>query len=417
MARITRGNSALLQETGFDVNALLAPEQALTLYFAHAKLRAPQTEFVPLEHAFGRVLAQQIDSDAAYPAAPRSAMDGFALRSSDTPGRLQVAGEIRMGHTWTSPVPAKGAVRIPTGGVVPAETDAVVPIEDVRIDGTGIEVADTVPPADCITPAGSDMRAGEPVLERGRRIAGPELGVLATLGVVSVPVFRRPVVAVLSSGDELVDAARTPGPGQIRDSNRWALSGTLQALGAAVRHVPTAPDDPARLEGILREAVATADAVILTGGSSVGERDFTPRIVDELGEPGVIVHGLRVKPGKPTVLASVDGKPVIGLPGNPTSSLMILEAVAAPIVASLVGASHKPAWLQARLATPYSKRPGWTWFVPVRLDETGAQLLAHPLEMRSSWVSLLSRASGFMILDETIENLSAGTDVRVTRFI
>ncbi len=415
--RITRGNSALLQGTGFDVNALLAPEQALTLYFARAGLRAPQAEFVPLEHAFGRVLAQQIDADADYPASPRSAMDGFAIRSSEAPGRLEVLGEVRMGHAWPQPFPRKSAVRIPTGGVVPPQADAVVPIEDVRIDGAFIEIANSVPGGGSITPAASDMRAGEAVLERGRRIAGPELGVLATLGVTAVPVYRRPVIAVLSSGDELIDADQSPGPGQIRDSNRWALAGTLQALGAAVRHVPTAPDDPRRLESILREAVATADAVVLTGGSSVGERDFTPRIVDELGAPGVIVHGLRVKPGKPTVLACADGKPVIGLPGNPTSALMILEAVAAPIIGWLTGAPRKADWVQARLAEAYSKRPGWTWFVPVRLDETGAQPAAYPLEMRSSRVSLLARASGFMILDEAVETLPAGTNVRVTRFI
>jgi molybdenum cofactor synthesis domain-containing protein len=398
---------------GFQADALLAPEQALTLYFTHAQLRSPQTEYVALEHALRRVLAEPIVSDAAYPAAPRSAMDGFAVRSSDTPGRLRVEGEVRMGRAWSGALGERAALRIPTGGVVPAGADAVVPIEDVRLDGDSVEIAQ-VPPGDCITPSASDMRAGETLLEPGRRIGGAELGVLATLGIASVAVWRRPTVGVISSGDELVEVTAQPTPAQVRDSNRWAVAGTLEALGASVRHLPTAPDDPARLEAILREAVATCDAVVLTGGSSVGDRDFTVRIVGQLGAPGVIVHGLRVKPGKPTVLASVGGKPVIGLPGNPASALVILQAVAAPIIASLTGRAAVSAVETARLGADVRKRPGWTWFVPVKVDEAA---VAYPLELRSSSVSLLARASGFLILDETVESIPAGAPVRVTRFL
>lgn len=370
-----------------------------------------------MEHALRRVLAESIVSDAAYPAAPRSAMDGFAVRSSQTPGRLTVAGEIRMGHAWSAALPECGALRIPTGGVLPDGADAVVPIEDVRLNGDAVEIAAAVPAGDCVNPAASDMRAGETLLEPGRCIGGAELGVLATLGIGSVAVYRRPVVAVISSGDELVPVDAQPTIAQVRDSNRWAVAGTLEALGAAVRHLPTAPDDPARLEALLREAVATCDAVVLTGGSSVGERDFTPRIIGQLGKPGVIVHGLRVKPGKPTVLASVGGKPVIGLPGNPASALMILEAVAAPIIAWLSGRRVAPVRQPAALGSPVRKRPGWTWFVPVRLDEAEATPVAYPLELRSSSVSLLARASGFLTLDEEIESAAAGSPVEVTRFL
>lgn len=402
---------------GFQTDALLAPEQAITLYFAHAQLRGPQKEYVVLEHALRRVLAESIVSEGSYPAAARSAMDGFALRSADTPGRLTIAGEIRMGSAWSGALEERTALRIPTGGVVPDGADAVVPIEDVRLNGQTLEVDAPVPRGDCVTPAGSDMRAGETLLEPGRCIGGAELGVLATLGIASVAVYRRPLVAVISSGDELVEIGAQPSVAQVRDSNRWAVAGTLEALGAAVRHLPTAPDDPVRLEALLREAVATCDAVVLTGGSSVGERDFTPRIIAQLGKPGVIVHGLRVKPGKPTVLASIGGKPVIGLPGNPASALMILEAVAAPIISWLSGRRLRAAVQQARLDAPVRKRPGWTWFVPVRVDEAAGACVAYPLELRSSSVSLLARASGFLVLDETIESVPAGAPVAVTRFL
>lgn len=401
---------------GFQVDALLAPEQALTRYFERAQLRAPKTEYVSLDRAFGRILASPIAADAAYPLAARSAMDGFALRSAETPGHFQVSGEISMGREWGRPLPEHAAVRIPTGGVVPAGADTVVPVEDVRATGEGIEVPARIESGDCITPAGSDMRAGELLLQPGRRIGGPELALCATLGVMAVPVFKKPLFAVISSGDELVDPASVPSAAQVRDSNRWGVAATLEALGAGARHAPTAPDEPGRLEALLREALATADGVFLTGGSSVGERDLTPRIIERLGRPGVIVHGLRVKPGKPTVLASIDGKPVIGLPGNPASALMILEAVAQPVVRALCGGGGHTATVQARLAQAYRKRPGWTWFVPVRLEHTAAGALAHPLEMRSSSVSLMARASGFLQLDEQIEALPAGTQVEMRRF-
>lgn len=389
----------------------------MTLYFAHAPLRAPQTEYVQLEHALRRVLAEAIVSDAAFPAAPRSAMDGFAVRSADTPGRLTVTGEIRMGHLWSSAMAPRSAVRIPTGGVVPEGADAVIPIEDVRLEGEAVEIGQRVPPGDCVTPSGVDIRAGETLLRPGRTIGGAELGVLATLGIASVAVYRRPVIGVISSGDELVEIAAQPTAAQVRDSNRWAIAGTLEALGASVRHLPTAPDDPARLDALLREAIATCDGVVLTGGSSVGDRDFTPRVIGQLGAPGVIVHGLRVRPGKPTVFAFAQSKPVIGLPGNPTSALIILEAVAAPIVTALSGRSVRPARVQARLAAEVRKRPGWTWYVPARLDEADGVPVAYPLELRSSSVSLLARASGFLTLDETIESVPAGAPVTVTRFL
>jgi molybdenum cofactor synthesis domain-containing protein len=397
---------------GFNVDSLLAPAQALAAYFSRAQLRSPQIEVLPLENAFGRVLAQRICADAAYPVAPRSAMDGFAVRAAETPGRLRIVGEIRMGHAFDGSLTENSAVRIPTGGVLPAGANAVVPIEDARVDGSFVEIHARIPADDCVNAPGSDMLPGEELLEPGRRIGGAELGLLATLGFVAVQVFRRPVIGVLSSGDELVEASAQPTAAQVRDSNRWAVAGALQALGASIRHFPTAPDEPSRLEALLKEAVATCDGVALTGGSSVGERDLTPQIVDRLGKPGVLIHGLKVKPGKPTVLACVDGKPVIGLPGNPASALMIMEAVAAPIIAALTGAALRSDTVPAQLAAPLSRHRGWTWYVPVRLEG----MLAHPLQIRSGSASLLARASGFTALDESIESLPSGAPVQVTRF-
>ncbi|HET7814453.1 MAG TPA: gephyrin-like molybdotransferase Glp [Candidatus Baltobacteraceae bacterium] len=401
---------------GFQADALLEPQEALERYLAAAQLTPPQIEIVQLQHAAGRILAQDAAADRMYPAAPRSAMDGFAVRSADLPGRLRIAGEIRMGSVWDGALASGTAVRIPTGGMLPAGADTVVPIEDAA----GLTESDVTLPAapagDAVTPAGSDMQAGETILRAGTTIGPAAAGLLATLGFSEVRVFRRPVVGVLSSGDELVEAGKPLGPGQIYDSNRYGIAAALQRMGAEPRHLATTVDDASALEAALRKALEVCDAVVLTGGSSVGERDVTPEVAARLGEPGVIVHGLRVKPGKPTVLAAAGGKPVIGLPGNPGSALTILEMVVRPVFEALAGrAPRPPAGLHAELQSPLRKRKGWTWYVPARLDEAVSPAKAYPLELRSSSSSLLARADVLIVLGEEVESLPAGATVRVRR--
>ena len=400
----------------FHVENLLSPADALATFFARVALAEPRIERVALEAARGRVLARDVVADDDYPNAPRSAMDGFAVASADLPGALPCVGEISMGAAWPHALQRATVLRIPTGGVVPEGADAVVPIEDAVLRGDVVQFASAARPGDNVNPRAGDMRRGEPVLRAGRRIDAPVAGVLATLGATEVEVFRRPDIAVFSSGDELVEPGRVPAPGEIRDSNRYAVAAALEAMGAQPRHVPTIADRPGVLEGALRGALATCDAAIVTGGSSVGERDLTPGAIAALGEPGVIVHGLRVKPGKPTVLAAIGAKPVIGLPGNPTSALMILEAVAAPIVAALTGAAERPAVTEATLSETARSRIGWTWYVPVALKHEARGLVAQPLPLRSSAVSLTARADGYITLGESEDELEAGTRVTVWRF-
>ena len=287
----------------------------------------------------------------------------------------------------------------------------------MRVDGSRIVVETAVAPGENVSPRAGDMRRGERIMEPGQWLAGPQIGVLATVGAVEVPVYRRPTIAMISTGDELVPPAAQPRPGQVRDSNRYAVAATLRMMGAAVRHYPTVSDEPGALEAALKAALADCDAIVLTGGSSVGERDRTPEAVASLGAPGVIVHGLRVKPGKPTVLAAAGGKPVIGLPGNPTSALMILEAVAAPVIAALTGAEVPRAFLTARLGTEARGRPGWTWYVPVALQNDGGTPVAHPLPLRSSSVSLPARAGGYIVVEGHGAELPAGMLVTVFRFL
>lgn len=398
---------------GFNPADLLPPQQAVIAFLARVALLQPESEMVPLAQSFGRILATGVCADRAYPAVARSTMDGFAFRAADSPGTLEVCGTVLMGHIWEGELSAGQAVQIPTGGAVPHGADTVVPVEQTVVGGGRVTIKEAVRPRDCITYPGEDMRAGELLLGAGRRIGAPEAAVLATLGLAEVPVYRRPRIGVLSSGDELVGVGDPAGPAQVRDSNRYAVAASLAASGAQTVAYPTAADEPGALEAALRTALPECDAVFITGGSSVGERDHTPRAIAALGEPGVIVHGLRVKPGKPTVLAAIGSKPVIGLPGNPTSALMILEAVMDPVVRALTGKARKPLFVDAVLEETLTGRAGWTWYVPVCLRDDGERYHARPLPIRSSSASLPARADGFVTMEEAVAEITCGATVRV----
>ena len=405
---------ALVPGTTFEPERLHAPSDAVAAYLAAVGPAPRGTEFVPLADAFGRILASAVVADAAYPADDRSTMDGFAVRSADGAAPRRIAGTIRMGCAPPGPVGAGEAMRIPTGGVLPEGADAVVPIEDA-VEREG-ELTPAAAPAarEYLTPRGDDMRAGDRVLEPGRRIGAAELSVLATLGRTAVEVYVRPRVAVVSTGDELVDAAQAPDTGQVRDSNRWAIAGGLLALGCEVVHLPRARDEVDEIRGRIAEGLRVADAVVLTGGSSVGARDHVPVAIDGLGSPGVVVHGLLVKPGKPTVLAAIGTQPVIGLPGNPTSALTILDAIASDIVRALTGERNvRRAAVKAVAAEPFRGRAGWTWYVPA-IIEGGS---ARPLILRSSHTSLLARADGYVIVGPEPAAIEAGQPVSVVRYL
>ncbi|HTU81376.1 MAG TPA: molybdopterin molybdotransferase MoeA [Candidatus Acidoferrales bacterium] len=397
---------------------LLAPQQALVAYFARVAVTRPAIERVALESAAGRVLAEAIAADGDYPAVRRSAMDGFALDSRAAPATFEIAGEVRMGRAGADRVEAGKAMRVPTGGAVPEGADAVVPIEDAVVTGTAVTVRERIDTGENVIPAGADMRRGEPLLPAGLRLGARHLGLLATVGLASVNVYRRPVVAVISSGDELVAVDAPLRPGEVRDSNRYVVAASLEAMGAQARHYPTLVDEDEAFRAALTSALDECDAVVLTGGSSVGDRDRLPAAVAAVGAPGVVVHGLRVKPGKPTLLGARGGKPVIGLPGNPSSALMMLEAVGAPVVASLTGENFAPVPpVTARLAEAVRGRQGWTWYVPVALRNEAGTLVAQPLALRSFSVSLTVRAGGYVVIGERDVERPADSSVAVHRFL
>jgi molybdenum cofactor synthesis domain-containing protein len=413
---IMQSANPVLPPRQFAAETLPAPRQAIEVYLSRVAIGPTGIEQVALADALGRILATSIAADADYPAAPRSTMDGFALQSKATPGTFHIAGDVAMGERAALLMESRSAVRIPTGGILPHDADAVVPFEEARIDGDTVTIDEPVLPGANVSEPGSDMRRGELILAAPRRIRAAEIGVLASLGATRVEVYRRPTIAVLSSGDELVEPSAVPSVGEVRDSNRYVIAASLQAMGAIPQHYPTLRDESGEFETALGRALAQCDAVTVTGGSSVGHRDRLPDAVTAIATPGIVVHGLRVKPGKPTLLGAHGTKPILGLPGNPTSALMMLEAVVSPIVAALCGAPLAPSTVAARLATPARSREGWTWYIPVRLENDGDVPAAHPLPLRSFSVSLTARADGFIVMNERDDDWPAGTGVTVHRF-
>lgn len=397
----------------FDAELLRSPDEAIAAYLAAVAPAPLGVETVPLEAAFGRILAGEARADAAYPGDDRSTMDGYAVRSADGAEPRRVVGTIRMGAAPPRALGPGEAMRIPTGGVLPAGADAVLPVEDAEERDEQV-VARTVPaPRAYLTPRGEDMQPGDLVLRAGRRIAAAELSVLATLGAAEVAVFRRPRIAIVSTGDELVDVAERPGTGQVRDSNRWAIAGGLAALGCIPVHLPRAHDEVEAIEAGIVAGLAAADAVFLTGGSSVGARDHVPAAIDRLGAPGVVVHGLKVKPGKPTVFAAIGRQPVIGLPGNPTSALTILDAIASRIVRALTGeVGAVRATVVTIAAEAFEGWPGWTWYIPAVLTPEGAR----PLALRSAHTSLLARADGYVVVGPEPARIAPGEPATVVRY-
>ncbi|GAC1576791.1 MAG: molybdopterin-binding protein [Candidatus Elarobacter sp.] len=404
---------ALRPGATFETERLSAPGDAVAAYLAAVRPRPRGTEAVALADAFGRVLAHDAVARTHYPADDRSTMDGFAVRSSDGAAPRAIVATIRMGHAPPGPLHPGEAMRIPTGGVLPPGADAVLPVEDA--DEAGETIVPHAAPAahDYFTPRGQAMAPGDLVVRAGRRIAAPELSVLATLGQTAVEVFLRPRVAIVSTGDELVDASSRPGTGQVRDSNRWAIAGGLLAEGCEVVHLPRAQDEVEAIAAKIADGLAVADAVVLTGGSSVGARDHVPAAIALLGAPGVVVHGLKVKPGKPTVFAAIGDKPVIGLPGNPTSALTILDAIASEIFRALAGRTRaERTTVAATAGAAFAGRAGWTWYVPAVLEGSHVR----PLELRSSHTSLLARADGYVVVGPERIRIEAGESVTLVRY-
>jgi molybdopterin molybdotransferase len=383
----------------------------------------PGEEAVPLADALGRVPARPVGSPSALPGFARSTVDGYAVRAADTygaseglPAYLEVVGGVVMGRAPEVAVAPGTAATMPTGGVLPDGADAVVMVEHTQETMPGsVEVTRPVAPGDGTVRADEDVAEGSVLVPDGRPVRPQDLGLLAAAGVTSVPVRARPVVAVLSTGDEVVppDTAVLD-PGQVRDATSAALAGLVREAGGEPRPLGIVADDEERLEAALRSATGSADLVVVSAGSSVGARDETATVVSRLGSPGLLCHGIAVRPGKPTLLAVCDGVPVLGLPGNPLSALVVFRLLGVPLVRRLAGIT-RPApdrTVRARLRRPVASAAGRLDVVQVRLDD-GPEVGAHPVLGASALLSVLTRADGYLLVPEDATGLDPGTEVDV----
>jgi molybdopterin molybdotransferase len=386
----------------------------------------PETEVVPVAEALGRVTVEEIASPMDLPAFPRSNMDGFSVRAEDTfgateglPAYLKVAGEVPMGQATDLRLNPGEAAKAHTGGMLAAGADAVVIVEHTQpVDATTIEVLRPVAPGENVIQVGEDIRKGQALLRAGHRLRAQDLGGLAAVGITSVRVRRRPRVTIVSSGDEVVPPDREPGPGQVRDINTYTISALVREAGAVPVSLGIAPDREEALRALAERAVTEGDLTVFSAGSSVSVRDITAKVIDGLGRPGVLVHGLSIKPGKPTILALVEGKPVVGLPGNPVSAVIIAGLFVLPAIAALLGLREPPrrAEVTAVLGKNVNSIPGREDYVPVRLTTKDGVLTAEPVFGKSNLITTLVRAEGLVRVPADASGIPAGERVAVRLF-
>ncbi len=321
-----------------------------------------RTETLPTMDALDRILAQDLHSAQDLPTFARSTVDGYAVAAADTygaspglPAFLDVVGEVPMGQAAAVSVGVGQAVLVHTGGMIPEGASAVVMVENTqRVDEASIEVMKPVAEGENVIQIGEDIGIGDLVLGSGHLLRPQDLGGLLALGITQVSVAVPPKVAILSTGDEVVPPDRTPGPGQVRDINSYTLAALVRRAGGEPLLGGIIPDNRAALEAAVAQAAAHADVVVLSAGSSVSYRDMSAEVIDGLGRPGVLVHGVSVRPGKPSILAVCDGVPVFGLPGNPVSAMVIFDLFVTPTLRLLLGASA-PAQQQIQ---PICRSPG-----------------------------------------------------------
>jgi putative molybdopterin biosynthesis protein len=406
---------------------VLDRDEAERRFRAALDTRPRGVERVRLEEALGRVLAADVQSPVDVPSFDRSNVDGYAVVAEDTFGaseevpRLVHLGpeEIHTGVVPSARVRPGTALSIATGGMMPRGADAVVMVEHADVHGGELRIARAVSAGSGVSFAGTDITAGETVLRAGVRLTSRDTGVLAAIGVADVEVWRRPIVAILSTGDEIIPPGQPMSPARVYDSNAQVLADAVRELGGVPRRLGITPDEPAALRARLQEALATADVVLLSGGTSKGAGDVSYRVVAELSDPGIVAHGVALKPGKPICLASTAGRPVVVLPGFPTSAIFTFHEFVAPVIRLLAGrgAEESPS-VAARLAVKVNSEIGRTEYLLVGLVDSGragdgTALVAYPMGQGSGSVTTFSRADGFATIGRHDEIVEAGSTIEV----
>lgn len=405
---------------------ILSREDALARFEAALFPRELPSERRTLAGSLGCALAEDIVALIDVPPFDRSNVDGFAVRSADlasageaAPVRLKLNDEvIACGVAPARPVLSGTATSIATGGPVPRGADAIVMVEHTQPGGAGaIEVRRAASPGQFISYAGSDIARGEALLRAGTLIGSREIGMLAACGIAEVSVVRRPRVAVISTGDELVQPGRPLRPAAIYDTNGAIVAAAIAENGGDGKFLGAIADDEAQLEAAMRKALAESDMLVLSGGTSKGAGDVSHRIIGKLGKPGIIAHGVALKPGKPLCLAVCDGKPVIILPGFPTSAMFTFHDMIVPVLRRMAGLPPRSdAKVAAKIPVRIASELGRTEFVMVSLVEGDTGLIAYPTGKGSGAITSFAQADGFLKIDALADQMPAGAECEVTLF-
>ena len=387
--------------------------------------KTPKTETIPAARAAGRVIAQAPLAPTNLPEFIRSTMDGYAVRAEDTfgasqslPAYLALTLAVQMGTEPTHTLQTGQASAIHTGGMLPDGANAVVMIERTQsVDDDEIEVLAPVAPGENLVQVGEDVQQGAPILPTGHRIRPQDLGGLLAVGITEVEVVTAPRIAIMGSGDEIIPPEQTPQYGQIRDINSHTLAALFESVGAQVEILGIAKDSYDAIYNMAQQGHIDADMLIMTAGSSVSTRDYTREAINALGSPGVIQHGLAVKPGKPAIVAACDNKPVIGLPGNPVSAYLVARQLVVPIIHYLMGeAPQHRGTIKAMLTANIASTTGREDTIPVRLIDHDGSIQAEPIFGKSNLIFTLIHADGLITVPLNSNGLKAGETVQVTPF-
>ena len=381
-------------------------------------------ETVPLAEALGRVLGTDIQSKINLPDFPRATMDGYAVRAASTfgssdgnPAYLNIVGTIAMGEAPTFSIKLGEAAKIATGGMLPGGADSVVMIEHAdTIDAATIEVYRSVAPGQHMVQIGEDIRDRDTILFQGQRLRPQEIGILAALGIETVPVYRQPVISIISTGDEVLPISATPTLGKIRDINSFTLSGQVKQAGGRPIQMGIVNDDFHALRDRCQTAIQQSDMVFVSGGSSVGIRDFTIEVLTAIPDTHILAHGISISPGKPTILAKIGHTLFWGLPGHVTSAMVVFHVVVRPFLEHMGGINpvqENTRLCYARLTRNLSSKQGRVDFIRVKLHHEKNTLSAEPVLGKSGLIHTMVKADGLVRIDKNTEGLDKGTMVKV----
>ena len=386
--------------------------------FASYKLK---TESVHILASVGRVLSEDVHASYDVPNFNRSTVDGYAVKSKDTfgcsdslPSLLDYKGAVQMGEMVHTTVDTSQAIYVPTGGMIPKGADAAVMIEYTdKLDEKTIAINKAVRPGENITYKGDDIKEGNVVFKKGRRITAHDIGVLAALSISSVNVFVKPRVTIISTGDEIVDITNDEEPCRVKDINGYVLYALLEKSCCQVVGKLIVNDDFDKLKATIQESIKLSDIVLLSGGSSVGAKDYTYDIINSLNGRGVFINGLAIKPGKPTIVGEAEGKAVFGLPGHPVSAITVYKILVEHLICEMLSMKEDKLCIDARLETNLHSSPGKETYQLVDIIERESIKIAVPIYGASGLITTLSRAKGYIIIPENIEGIYKDDKVKV----